>query len=160
MPTAVLDTDVLVNIYEFVRELDKERFHKLMDFLALRFRRIWLPETVKEEFLAIRPPTHSARRNRWLERTMSRYAMWDCPIRVSASEIAMLVSRTIHEGEADGILQAKKAESTKKHSLHTDGFVFLSNDRRALEAAQNFGLAIVPYYEIREQVREYGLELP
>lgn len=154
MPIAIFDNDILVTIFDEIYLADKNKFEKVMEFLTWRFNRIWIPKEVMNEFFRIRK-----RRSR-LERIMRNYPIIEyCPITIAKHEIKLILSRNIQEGEADGIIQTRKAPDYTRYSNWTDAFVFVSNDRLALNCADNFGIDTVPYEDLRERLREMGVEI-
>lgn len=130
---AVLDTDVLIMIFQVLPEKDKE---KILFEMQQVFHMIFVPKRVLEEY----------------EAPKDEILIWfkECPITVSESEINALL-RTLHgeiqQGEADAILQRKKIKN-HEHSylgLIERAYVIL-RDKRARRAMWGENL---PEYVIR-----------
>jgi len=151
MPIAIFDNDVLVNIFDDLYTIDRGNFKKAMYYFQLRFSQVWIPETVKREFLYVKK-----RRSR-LDRVFKNYSyLANCPIRISKTDIELMLDPHVQEGEADGILQTQKAPNYRKYS-NVDKFIFISNDKKALEVAANMGIDILPFTELRDDLREGGI---
>ena len=152
MAVAILDTDVLVYIFDEVYLADRKKFEEILNFIILSFNEIWIPKEVKREFFKIR------KRRARLRRLMKKYiTIKDCPITISKNEITLILSNQIDQGEADGILQTRKIADYKKYSSKT--FLFVSNDRQALRGADTFGIGCLPYEELRSEWRQMGVEV-
>jgi len=153
MAIAVFDNDVLVYIFDTVYYSDKKKVEKVVEYLVLRYSRIWIPRTVKREFLRIK------KRKKRYYRYLKRYnnLIEECPITISTNDINLLLTPEIHEGEADGILQTQKAPNYSSYSSRTDKFIFVSNDKKAVEAAGRMGIEVLRFTEIQNQLREGGI---
>jgi len=151
MAIAVFDNDVLVYIFDTVYYSDKRKVRKVMEYLALRYFRIWIPRTVKREFLRLK------KRENIYRYLMKRYnnLIEECPITISTNEINSLLTPEIHEGEADGILQTQKAPMHRSYSMHQ--FIFVSNDKKAINTARRKGIEVLRFTEIQNQLREGGI---
>ena len=154
MAIAILDNDVLVYIFDEIYIANRREFEKVMEYLNLRFNEIWLPKEVKREFLKIR------RRRDRLRRLMKKYTIIkDCPITISENEITLMLSSQIQRGEADAILQTRKIGDYRRYSNRIKSIFFVSNDRPALQYAENFGINFCPYDTLRIRMREMGVEI-
>jgi rRNA-processing protein FCF1 len=151
MVIAVFDNDVLVYIFDTVYYSDKRKVRKVMEYLALRYFRIWIPRTVKREFLRLK------KRKKIYYRYLKRYnnLIEECPITISTNDIYLLLTPEIHEGEADGILQTQKAPMHRSYSTHQ--FIFVSNDKKAINTARRMGIEVLRFTEIQNQLREGGI---
>jgi len=153
MSIAIFDNDVLVNIFDDLYIVKRDNFEKAMEYFKLKFSKVWIPETVKNEFFYIK------KRETKLEKIFRNYSdlLSYCPITISKNEILpMLLNSSVQEGEADGILQTQKAPYYRRYS-NVDKFVFVSNDKRALEAAEKMGVETLPFTELRDELREGGI---
>jgi len=154
MDILIADNDVLVEIFDLLYHANREDFRRVIQFLQSRYSGIWIPRTVIQEF-RITP-----KRTRLFARLRRLYPDFfiECPVPVSFHEKALLMSdRTgIHEGEADGIHQAKKAETLHRY---LQGFVFFSRDRNALRRAEEIGLDTLDFENLKASVREVGIVL-
>lgn len=154
MDILIADNDVLVEIFDQLYHASREDFRKVVIYLQSRYSRIWIPRTVIQEF-RITP-----KRRRLFSKLMRLYPDFfeECPVHVSLREMTLLMSaRTgIHEGEADGIHQAKKAETLRRYP---QGFIFFSRDRNALRRAGEFGLVTLDFEDLRASAREAGIIL-
>ena len=154
MDILIADNDVLVEIFDQLYHANRSDFRRLVAHLQTRYSRIWIPRTVLGEFKVTR------KRARLINRLHRDFPDFfeECPVRVSAGEIDLLISSRagIHEGEADGIHQAKKAETLRRYP---QGFVFFSRDAGALRFAKEYGIDILDYEELKETVKEAGIVL-
>ena len=154
MDILIADNDVLVEIFDLLYHANEEDFRSVVLYLQARYSRIWIPRTVLREFRI------TQKRVRLFSRLRRLYPDFiiECPVPVSGHEMDLLVSaRTgVHEGEADGIQQAKKAETL---SRYPQGFIFFSNDRSALRHAEAFGLDTLDFESLKASVREVGIVL-
>jgi hypothetical protein len=154
MEILIADNDVLVEIFDRLYHANREDFRRVVSFLQSRYSGIWIPRTVLQEF-RITP-----KRKRLFTRLRREYPDFfiECPVPVSFQEKVLLMSdRTgIHEGEADGIHQAKKAETIPKY---LQGFIFFSRDRNALRRAEETGIETLDFEDLRASVREVGIVL-
>ncbi len=163
MAIAVLDNDVLVNLYDFVYLHNKSKWKQVIEYLVLRYKQIWIPKLVRNEFLGVKQKTRKSKREKWLDRVLDRYAtIIDCPVPVSDNDRALIVSDIVDHGEADGIMQIKNAETfgTARYRIPSPRFVFVSADWGAIRGAMDAGIATDTYYDIRDQLREIGIEMP
>ena len=46
----LIDTDVMVYLFQNLYDIDKIIFDKVITFLGIVYSRIWIPQTVQEEF--------------------------------------------------------------------------------------------------------------
>jgi hypothetical protein len=154
MEILIADNDVLVEIFDLLYHANRVDFNKIVFYLQSRYSRIWIPRTVIREF------TITPRREKQffrLRRTFPNF-IEECPVHISPGEIDLLISARsgIHEGEADGIQQAKKAEMLPRY---LQGFIFFSRDRNALRRAGEFGLDTLDFENLRTTVKEAGIVL-
>jgi hypothetical protein len=153
----IVDNDVLAYIFEEIYDIDKNLFNKVISFLVLGNAAIWIPQTVKSEFL--NSPKYKRRRKRRLEKILEMYVNFkDCPITVSSNEINSISPYENDKGEADGIMQGQKALLSEKFGIFD--YHFLSNDRKALTKAESMNLVPYPYQNLKERFREVGIILP
>jgi len=154
MEILIADNDVLVEIFDQLYHANREDFQRVVNILRARYNRIWIPRTVIREF-SITP-----KRTRLFSRLRRDFPGFfeECPVRVSTGEMDLLMSARsgIHEGEADGIHQAKKAETLRRYP---QGFIFFSRDKSALKRAEEFGIDILDFESLRASVREAGIIL-
>jgi hypothetical protein len=154
MEILIADNDVLVEIFDRLYRVNREDFRRVVYILQSRYSGIWIPRTVIQEFRT------TPKRKKLFDRLRREYPDFfiECPVPVSFQEKVLLMSdRTgIHEGEADGIHQAKKAETISKY---LQGFIFFSRDRNALRRAEEYGIDILDFEDLRASVREVGIIL-
>ena len=108
----LVDTNVLVYLFDNIYVSDKIVFDKVISFLLITYTRIWIPATVISEFLLKK--NQDKKRGKQLKKFMKCYPqIAQCPIKVNLNEITLLLGLETDEdaGEADAILQANKAKS-------------------------------------------------
>jgi hypothetical protein len=153
----LIDNDVLVNLSLLIEAGRKDSFMKVISFLAITYTAIWIPATVRYEFLIKR---RDKKRNRVLKWIMKEFSIVTlCPIKVSKKEIEILVgSNDENVGEADAIIQCQKAKSSDSFAF--SDIVFFSNDKKALTRAEGFDISLLRYSTFRERMLEAGIEIP
>ncbi|NAY82368.1 MAG: hypothetical protein GU362_05765 [Thaumarchaeota archaeon] len=155
MIIAVFDNDVLVDIFDRVYYLDRRKFKEVINYLSLSYSKIWIPKSVKGEFL------QGKKRKKMYYRLLKRYnnLIKDCPITISKNEINLLLSPEIHLGEADGISQIRKAETLPSYKyLKKFELIFVSNDKKAINFAEKrMNVKVKTYNEIKDSLREEGI---
>ncbi len=147
MAIAILDTDVLIDMLDFIAKGDRESFKEMTRYLSLRFEKIWIPKTVKDEYIQ-----NKKTKNRFY-RFLRHPFVEKCPISIGKSDIALLIDK-IDKGEADAILQAQKTEV--KQSFRNESVVFISNDTHAIDFALQIGVGSIHYTELKTELREGG----
>ncbi len=150
MSIAVFDTDVLIFIFENQYSGNRQDFSKTMKYFQTKFNAIWIPTEVRREF-AIKP---SLRKR--LQRIMKNHPdfLQMCPITTSKHERDIIIN-SIDIGEADAIIQIQKASSMKRYSFRS--FEFISQDKKALQFAENSGFVICPYLNLKHELNEMGI---
>ena len=151
MRVAILDTNVLIYL-EDIYITDKDKFRRVVNFFQLRFEEIWVPRTVENEFKRTRK-----RERRYWRMKEKIIVLRRCPIGVSSEEVNALISLGIDDGEADAIIQARKTEYMKRYK--NSEIVFITEDRSALRHASDFGILTMDYGEIKQSLREMGVEI-
>jgi len=151
---AMMDNDVLVEIFDLTWKRDRKVFKKVMEYLTLRFSRIWISDVVKEEFLRY----NRQKRGKLLKRHMKKYPILKyCPIKVAEHERELFIP-PLDEGEADALYQISKLHTSREYS-YIRSISFVSNDQEALKHAQNEGIQTLSYNELRTALREMGVIL-
>lgn len=152
----LLDNDVLVYLFDLLYESQKQAVDKTLTFLALQYSRIWIPQTVKREFL--RGQNDKKRQKRFDKILKNHTYITNCPIPISKTEIVALIGlEDENAGEADAILQAQKAKSLQ--TIFFNDIVLLSNDKGAQQRAKNVGINILKYKDLKAQLAETGITL-
>lgn len=153
----IIDNDVLVYLFEKLYDVDQLIFYKVIEFLTLKYSAVWIPGTVKEEFLNSKKMQR--RRKRRLNQILnSNYSFIDCPINVADHEIDLINPGAENRGEADGTLQGKKAMLSDRYGEFD--YFFLSNDSGALNLAESMQIQPFRYSELKNIFREIGIFFP
>jgi predicted nucleic acid-binding protein len=152
----LLDNDVMVYLFDLLYPVNPWAVDKILSFLALTYSRMWIPKTVKKEFLF---QNKDKKRIKRLKQILKNYPyISNCPVPISKTEIIALIgSETENNGEADAILQAQKAKTTQ-HLFFKD-ITFLSNDKGAHRLAVQMGVNILKYEDLKTTLREIGVDL-
>lgn len=153
----VIDNDVMVSLFHSLYRSNKVSFSEVMRILGIKYSRIWIPQTVRQEFLLKR---NDRRRKKLLSKIKQDYQfLTDCPIKVGINEIYSLVgNKEENNGEADAILQSMKAKSSSDYKFKD--IYFLSNDKAAIQNAKNNNLSTIWYKDFKLQIREIGVIIP
>ena len=151
MRIAIFDTNVLIYLFDELPIVSSIFFHKVMQYLQTRFFEIWFPQSVEYEFTI---PKH---RLRCLKKLLNNFHFLQrCKINVSRNEIRLLLPE-IDLGEADAIIQIQKGVLKFKKGLQVE-FIFVSEDRAALRKAKEFNIETLDYKDLKEELRELGIE--
>ncbi len=152
----LLDNDVMVNLFDLHYAVDKDAIQVTVSHLTQLYPRIWVPQTVKNEFLR---STGDKKREKRLKKVLRDFpSITDCPIPVGRTEITTLIGFTNEDaGEADAIIQAQKAKSTQHHFFKD--IVFLTNDKGAQRLAKQLSVSVLRYQELVMRMREVGVLL-
>jgi hypothetical protein len=153
----LIDNDIMVYLFKYLYDIDKHIFQKVISFLGISYSRIWIPKTVKKEFLI---KQNDKQRKKRLSRILKNYPhIHTCPIKVSKKEITRLIgNQEENAGEADAILQGCKAKSHDQQffkEIH-----FLTNDKGAMKLAQQMNIQFIDYQHIKSQLKEVGIIIP
>ena len=157
MKVLLIDNDVLIRLFVLDYPANKKAISKVISNLQLEYSSIWIPKEVKEEFLCKR---NDLGRKKRINKIMERFPfIIDCPIQVSKNELRLINGNNDEDnGEADAILQFRKASSSNKFAFTE--MHFLTNDNGAIERATNFGITVLTYQTLRETHLERGITLP
>jgi hypothetical protein len=128
----LLDNDVMVYMFKLQFAVDRIAIDRALTYLALQYSRIWIPRTVKKEFLLWADNKQRAKR---LDKILSNYPfITECPVHISKTEIVSLIGNSEDNiGEADAILQALKAKTIQ--NIFFRDICILSNDKGAHKTA-------------------------
>jgi len=150
MTIAVIDTDVMIFIFENLYSSNRQHFSKTISYFQTLFQSIWIPNEVKREF-TIHPSL-----NKRLLRIMKQYPYFIrlCPITTSKHERDVLING-IDIGEADAFIQIQKAISIVRYRKLK--FKFISQDKKALNFAEDSGFSIYPYQLLKSELNEIGI---
>ena len=154
---------VLVSLFENLYSVNKIHFDKIINNLILEFTRVWIPQTVKKEFIDNIHIKEKKKREKRFKRIQSQFPqIVICPIKVSNKEMEVLVaSKTDNLGEADAILQIQKAKNNLTQDFYTfSDIVFLTSDKAAIRLANNLGIITRNFNEFKKQQREIGISIP
>jgi rRNA-processing protein FCF1 len=153
----ILDNDVMVNLFVLLYDADKTTLNQVISNLGINYTRIWIPSTVKDEFLL---KTNDKQRTKRLRKIHSYYPYISiCPIKVSKNEIITMIGNIEKDaGEADAILQAAKAKTTQK--IFFEDIVFFTNDNGGQKRAKEMGIKVLKYKEFRSNLLETGIVIP
>jgi len=161
MNVLVIDNDVMIALIEFLYKANKDSFSRVINYLKLNYGEIWIPGTVYCEFCLKR---EDPKKKTLLDKIMSKYNLLvKCPYKVNKSEIRIIVGQAEdNHGEADAILQIKKATSCDriKGRIILERIAFISNDSGAITQAKKYGIDTYPYSELRNKMNEAGVILP
>jgi hypothetical protein len=154
MQILITDNDVLVEIFDILYRGKRPDFERVVRYLQMRYGGIWIPKTVRHEF------QYTPSRSKLLSKHQKQYPdlLIECPVPVSRNEMILLMTDLagIHEGEADGIQQTKKAATLRRYP---QSFVFFSRDRSALRRAQEYGVETLAFEDLMATVKEAGILL-
>lgn len=152
-----IDNVCLVYLLDDLYYANKDYLLNTISILALEYDQIWIPTTVKKEFLLRR---NDRKRQKLLNWIMDRFsAIQMCPINVSRNEIVTLIgNKEENAGEADAILQMKKSQMSVNHELSR--MTFFSQDKGAIQLAQDHGYEVLDYNEFKVRLYESGIVLP
>ena len=150
MNVAVLDTDIMVYLFENLYNADRVNFNRTVEYFREIFSEMWIPEEVKREF------TIRKSLQRRLDKIMVEHGdiISDCPINTSKHERDIFIN-DIDTGEADAIVQIQKANLMDRHRKRN--LIFLSHDKAALRFAEDSGFEVFGYREIKQDLREMGV---
>ncbi|GAB4340878.1 MAG: hypothetical protein OHK0038_20420 [Flammeovirgaceae bacterium] len=153
----LIDNDVMVFLFKYLYDIDKNIFNKVITFLGIRYPRIWIPKTVKKEFYIHQ---NDKQRTKRLNKILKTYPfIKTCPIKVSEKEITILIgNQQENKGEADAILQARKAQNNI--DLFFQEIYFLTNDKGAIRLANQMGVEYIDYEDFRNKLKEIGIIIP
>lgn len=149
----ILDTNILVHIFEKLYVENKTAFNKILELMLLEYHACWIPKTVKTEFLRGKKYQTLYKR---LKKAQEKYKMQLCPITVGINEIRLLIKSDDQDlGEGDAILQAKKA--LDKTEYINCSIEFCTKDKKAKKLAENMEINIVSYETFLERTNEVEL---
>ncbi len=154
MKTGVIDTNVLIYLFDELQYDDANKYQKVVAHLYSNFSQIWIPQVVKDEF-CITP-----KREKLMGSIMEEHADFiiDCPINTSKNDRDIHITN-IDLGEADALSQMEKAHMLKAKSPKREMF-FFSEDRKALEYIEYSGFLTLDYRDFKLQLTEMGVESP
>lgn len=156
MTIAIFDANVIINLFDDLYAVDKNKFEETMDFLKLRFSEIWIPTIVKEEITELKNKATQKQREKRIRKYNS--LILDCPITIGKNDIDLLLD-SIHRGEADAILQTQRAPQYRYAQKTRQDYVFVSEDGGALKFAERMNLNSMNYKKLVEELREGGIEI-
>ena len=116
----LIDTDVLIEIIERQKDIQQ----KIISYINLLGYKIILPQKVCEEFENNKPSNRKT-----LKKFLSRWQISKCDIKNNDKEFSIF---KIDKGEADALLQARKMSEINYNKNIICKFLFISNDKKAL----------------------------
>ncbi|MFW6041301.1 MAG: hypothetical protein ACOC85_05640 [Thermoplasmatota archaeon] len=145
----ILDTDVLIDILDELYNIDKSSFNNVVDHLLLKYDQVWIPKKVKDEF-CYRHSEQSKIENFIDGKDVIR----DCPIGVGENDRKLLMPE-IDEGEADGIMQARKTGDYQKYQFYE--CVFISGDGQATIKGKDMDVETIHYWKFKDELMKKGV---
>ncbi|SEH08201.1 type II toxin-antitoxin system VapC family toxin [Candidatus Venteria ishoeyi] len=154
----ILDTNILIHLVEEFYNTDKALFHRVFSRLLVEYSHCWIPETVKKEFLSYK---HTKKLEKRLDSLQKKYHVEICPITIAQHEISLLIGNKAQDaGEADALMQIKKACQSDAIEYHFEKLIFFSRDKKALSLAERQGIKVLDYNQWKNQLKETGIFIP
>lgn len=152
-----IDNTCLVYLFDELYYANRNILYEVMSILNAEFDQIWIPATVKDEFLFKRK---DKKRRKLLEWAMDNFnALKPCPINVSKSEIVSMVGITEENaGEADAVLQMNKGRISESHIIQR--MTFFTQDKGAISMMAEHYHEVLDYNDFRNRLLETGIILP
>jgi hypothetical protein len=156
----IIDNDVLIDIFYDLPERNIKHYDRTVEYLAVRFFEIWVPQEVEREFLSL--VKEREKRKRRLKEIYLKYQFIKrCPITVSENEIKLdNNNRDEDRGETDAMLQSVKAMGNPDNRFKFSNVHLFFKDKRAIERASQKNLRILRYKDLVNTLREAGIVLP
>jgi hypothetical protein len=155
MKILLLDTNVLIYIIEKLYDADKTVFIKVFGLLLSEYKQLWIPGTVRKEFLA--GGKRYKKLYRRLRKLSGQYPILACPIKIPQKEIEGLL-KDIDPGEADALLQARKAPLKLEYNHYQ--IIFMTNDKAAQLSSPQMDVACLSYQDFKSHLKEAGIAIP
>jgi hypothetical protein len=165
---ALLDTDVLIKLFERLYCSDKKLVKSAVEILSLRFQSAWIAATVKNEFCGIqwrqrRAPKKKIKKIEKIISFVNKFSpewLTLCPVTVGEREIELIRTKKLHPGEIDSLLQAKKVLSNDRLKIPFQAITFISDDDCALEYGEKLGVNCEPFEKIQIMFGQMGIVVP
>ena len=155
----ILDTNVLIYLEGFFRKLGREGFRKIVRTLFLNFRtqrgEIWIPKSVKKEFLV-----NAKRERRAREKNFKKISedlqvpLRTCPLYNKEDVEKIMTEWELDLGEADAINQGKVIVEISRDFQGFEGAIFLTNDRKVEKLKGKFrGFNVSIWKDFKEKFK-------
>jgi hypothetical protein len=168
MDVALLDADAVIRLLEAASGQGNAALRKVLDHLASRFHELWISRTVHLEVRSLQQDERTRKANphcRSMDKVIRQVArlgivaLRRCPVPVGRHEIALQLSPTLHAGEVDSVLQARKLVSTDRYQAPIRRVTFVSGDLDAIEWAERLDVDVLVLDEIINEMKQLGLAL-
>lgn len=151
------DNTCLVYLFDDLYYSNRQHLHQVMAILSSEFDAMWIPHSVKEEFLLKRNDKKRKKLLKWALQNFTAISV--CPIPVSKPEIVSLIGNTEeNSGEADALLQMNKGRVSEVYNLKK--LTFFTQDKGAIRMIENHSHHILDYDKFKSSLLESGIILP